>query len=192
MLILGMSAITCLTLPDFEPHAPRVYKTFQLSTKDTAFITHKDLKPVFEHERRNDILNAIATEYGEFDKRCMWKLTSLPPGAKCHRMMLLVKQKLLPSGEEEKIKARAVIMGNSYRPGIDYENNTFAPCAQQATARLIALDALQHGKCLKSCDVKQAFTFGQADRRCFVQCPPGKKRAYDFRTDALERTSGNH
>ena len=94
-------------------------------------------------------------------------------------MMLLVKQKLLPSGEEEKIKARAVIMGNSYRPGIDYENNTFAPCAQQATARLIALDALQHGKCLKSCDVKQAFTFGQADRRCFVQCPPGKKRAYD-------------
>ena len=72
-----------------------------------------------------------------------------------------------------------MLLGNSYRPGIDYDPHSFAPCAQQATARLMALDALQHGKCLKSCDVKQAFTFGKAERRCFVKCPPGKKQSYD-------------
>jgi hypothetical protein len=165
--------------PNFEPHAPTVYKTFELTTKDTAFLTHRDLKAIYSHERKTDILAAIATEYGEFDKRAIWKLTPLPEGAKLHSMMLLIKQKLRPDGTEEKIKARAVLMGNTFRPDIDYDSNSFAPCASLCTARCMALDAVQHKKCLKSCDVKQAFTFGEPDRRTFIRIPPGKELCYD-------------
>ena len=67
---------------------------------------HNDLKAIHSHERKTDILNVIATEYGEFDKRSIWKFTPLPEGTKCHRMMLLIKKKLRPDGTEEKIIAR--------------------------------------------------------------------------------------
>ena len=94
-------------------------------------------------------------------------------------MMLLVKVKYKQDGTEEKVKARAVIMGNNYRPGIDFEQNNFAPCAHVTTVRMMVLCALQFGLQFKSFDVAQAFTMGQADRRCFIGTPPGRKTSYD-------------
>ena len=98
--------------------------------------------------------------------------------------MLLLKVKLLADGTEERVKARAVLLGNDYRPGVDFGDNKFAPCAQIRTARMMVADAVQHRKCVKSCDAKQAFTNGQAERRVFIDCPPGRAREYDPDTGA--------
>lgn len=144
-------------------------KTFSLPTKNTAFTTHSDLKVINDHEHRNDILNAIATEYGEFDKRGLWKLTHLHDGAKCHHMMLLIKQKLLSSGEEEKIKARAVTMGIPIGQGLT-TMPTVLHLVLSLSLQCTILDAVQHEKYVKSCAVKQAFNFGEAGRRTFVRC----------------------
>ena len=84
-------------------------------------------------------------------------------------------------GTENLIKARTVLLGNKYRPSIDFGNNTYAPCAQIRTARMMVADAVQHRKCIKACDAKQAFTNGQAERRVFVQAPPGRVRDYDIK-----------
>jgi hypothetical protein len=70
-------------------------------------------------------------------------------------------------------------MGNDFVKGRDCDFHTFAPNASIATARCVIYDAVSKRKCLKSCDVRQAYTFGQADLRTFVQCPPGRHRSYD-------------
>ena len=142
-------------------------------------MTHKSLAALDTCSRKAECLRAIEEEYNNFDKRCLWKLCSLPKGATCKRMMLLGKVKLLPSGKEEKVKFRAVVCGQDYVKGRDCDFNVFAPNAHIATARCMAYDAVANGLQFKSCDVKQAFTFGQADRRTFVRCPPGRKQQYD-------------
>ena len=168
---------------DLSPDRPVVASTFKLSDKDTTFMSHKHLlRAIDNHDRKQDILHAIASEYESFDQRGVWKLTLLPDGAKLHKMMLLIKVKMLADGTEERVKARAVLLGNDYRPGIDFGDNTYAPCAQIRTARMMVADAVQHRKCIKACDAKQAFTNGQAERRVFVQAPPGRVRDYDDQT----------
>jgi hypothetical protein len=168
---------------DHAPHGPVpdavCNKTFMLSSKEQVFMSHSQLKTLDSCERRQDILNAITTEYSQFDDRCMWRLCELPDGADKKRMMLLVKAKLRPDGTEEKVKARAVLLGNSsFVPDVDYDANTFAPNAQTTTARVMCANAVQHDLNFKSCDVRQAFTFGEADRRVFVGCPPGRQTTY--------------
>ena len=153
--------------------------TFLLSSKDTPFVTHKSLKQLDQCPYKQECLEAIANEYGNFDKRCMWKCVRQPDGAALHRMMLLGKIKYKPCGAKEKIKFRAVLMGNDFVKGRDCDFHTFAPNASIATARCVIYDAVAKRKCLKSCDVRQAYTIGQADRRTFVQCPPGRRRSYD-------------
>lgn len=72
-----------------------------------------------------------------------------------------------------------MVLGNDFVKGRDCDTHTFAPNATVNTARAKVYDAVMKGYCLKSCDVKQAYTFGQADRRTFVHCPPGRSRTYD-------------
>jgi hypothetical protein len=167
--------------PDRTPHdmQPVCHSTFALSSTDTCFMTHKSLRQLDTYPRKEEALRAIADEYSCFDKRCLWKLCRLPDGATCKRMMLLGKVKYLPSGKEEKLKFRSVVCGQEYVKGRDCDYNCFAPNAHITTARCMAYDAVANDLCFKSCDVKQAFTFGQADRRTFVRCPPGRKQQYD-------------
>ena len=165
-------------VPDRKPHDFVQSTDFRLSTSDTTFCTHRSLDRLKGSPDEAESLQAIASEYGDFDKRNLWKLCPLPNGADTKQMMLLGKVKMLPSGKKEKTKFRAVILGNDYIKGRDCGSNTYAPCAQICTARCMLHDALCNDKCFKSCDIKQAFTFGKADKRVFVKCPPGKRRTY--------------
>jgi hypothetical protein len=108
----------------------------------------------------------------------MWVAKPLPPGAAVHRMMLLGKLKMKPDGTYDKTKFRSVIMGADYVKGRDCGENTYAPCPQMVSARAMVHDAVVNNKCLMSCDVKQAYSFGSADRRVFVHCPPGRRQTY--------------
>ena len=159
-----------------------VDSTFKLGTTDTVFMTHASLSKLDNCERKEDCLAAICSEYANFDKRCLWKLCRIPENAVTHNLMLLGKIKLLPSGVEEKVKFRAVMCGQNYVPGRDCGTNTYAPNAHITTARCLILDAVQNDKCLKSCDVKQAYTFAPADKRVFISTPPGRKHRYDSTT----------
>jgi histone deacetylase 1/2 len=127
---------------------------------------------------REECLNAIAKEYNNFDKRCLWKCCPLPPGAALHRMILLGKVKNTAAGVKSCVKFRSVVDGAGYVPGRDCGFDTYAPCPQMCTARCMIHDSVINDKCCKSCDVAQAFTFGCADRRVFVKCPPGRKQTY--------------
>lgn len=78
-------------------------------------------------------------------------------------MMLLCKVKLLPSGKEGKANFCAVVCGQEYVKGRGFDFNVFAPNAHIVTAMCMAYVVVAKGLQFKSCDVKQAFTFGQAD-----------------------------
>ena len=162
---------------DFAPDSPVCFSTSAIPPDGITIVTHSHMKRLDCLERREDVLQAIAKEYGSFDKRCVWRLVELPEGAKAHNMMLLITVKYLPNGQEEKVKARGCIMGNCMTAGVDY-GPTFAPCAQLSCARVMLADAVQNNKCAKSCDVVQAFTFGTPDRPTFINCPPGRSRRF--------------
>ena len=53
---------------------------------------------------------------------------------------MLVKVKILPSGEEDKVKARAVLRGDQMVSGRDY-GEVFAPTAQLTSVRCVTADA---------------------------------------------------
>jgi hypothetical protein len=84
------------------------------------------MRKVNEYSRRDDILRAISAEYGGLDSRGVWELVELPAGAVAHPILMLVKVKILPSGEEDKVKARAVLRGDQMVSGRGY-GEVFAP-----------------------------------------------------------------
>ena len=167
-------------VPDRRPHDAVVFNTI-LSTNDTAFMSHKQLQAALSKGTdadREECLRAIEKEYNNFDKRCLWKCCPLPPGATLHRMILLGKVKNTAGGVKSCVKFRSVVDGAGYVPGRDCGFDTYAPCPQMVTARCMIHSAVVNDLELKSCDVAQAFTFGSADRRVFVKCPPGRKQTY--------------
>ena len=101
------------------------------------------------YSRRAECLQAIATEYNNFDRRHLWKACRLPDGADCHDMMLLGKIKLRPDGTEEKVRFRAVLRGQGFERGRHCGTNTFSPCPQLTTARCMIHDSLVNDKELK-------------------------------------------
>ena len=135
--------------------------------------SHSCMRKVNDYARRTDILRAIAAEYGGLDDRGVWELVELPKGAVAHPIIMLVKVKHLPSGAEDKVKARAVMRGDQMISGRDF-GETFAPTAQLSTVRCMLADAIQHCKFLKTIDIKQAFTSAGTDRPTYIRQPPGR------------------
>jgi hypothetical protein len=57
--------------------------TFLLSSTGAPFVTQKSRKQLDQCLYKQECLEAIASEYGNFDKRCMWKCVRQPDGAGC-------------------------------------------------------------------------------------------------------------
>jgi hypothetical protein len=77
---------------------------------------------------------ALATEYGTPDRRCVWSNRLRPEGAPVHRILLNLRLKFHADVSYDKCKARATIMGN----GMCYPRDhglTHAPTARETTVR---------------------------------------------------------
>lgn len=167
---------TYVMRPNRRPHAMRA-DGLPIPKDGIRIAHHSQMHKIDKLARRNDVLRSIEDEYGGLDRRDIWELVPLPPGETAFPVMLVIRVKYLPSGEEDKVKSRAVIMGNLMEKGKHY-GDTFSPCGSLTTVRCMLVDALQHGMCCKNIDIKLAFTFGKPDRPTYVRQPPGRKLQY--------------
>jgi hypothetical protein len=88
-----------------------------MSGTPVSVATTTQLHNMMECLRTNDpeavnlCYQAVATEYGTLDRRCVWSSRLQPEGAPVHRMLLNLRLKFYADGSYDKCKARAVIMG---------------------------------------------------------------------------------
>ncbi|KAK3248576.1 hypothetical protein CYMTET_41961 [Cymbomonas tetramitiformis] len=105
----------------------------------------------------------------------------VPPGVHLLDMALVLKVKLDKHRQLQKRKARVCVRGNKQEYGVDYFD-TFAPCTQLSSVRLVIILALNLSLQVYHMDVETAFLNSTLEEDLYVQLPRGLE--YQGRTCA--------
>ena len=101
-----------------------------------------------------------------------WKVVDRPVGKNIAKSGWVYKLKLTKTGEVAKYKCRLVCKGYSQEYGMDY-TETFAPCVQRTTLRLIIALAAHLGLIIYEHDIETAFLNGDIDEELYMEQPEG-------------------
>eukprot|EP00854_Cymbomonas_tetramitiformis_P034086 gene34086-biopygen11466 len=102
----------------------------------------------------------------------MMKEEDVPPGVKLLDMSLVLKVNLDKNRQLLKRKSRVCARGNKQEYGVDYVD-TFAPCTQLSSVRIVIALALNLGLVGYHMDVDTAFLNSVLDEDLYVQLPRG-------------------
>jgi site-specific DNA-cytosine methylase len=179
-----VTPIHCRMTPDREPNAVKAQaytsKADFMNGTPASFVSTKQLGQFCQdlpQGLQESCFAAVAKEYNTLDRRAVYSTVAPPPGATVHQLLLILRLKFKPSGEHDKTKARAVIMGNGMSFPRDH-GPIHAPTARDSTVRLEMCRALHNNYHCTSFDISVAFTFGTPDRHTYVKFGPGLKREY--------------
>ncbi|KAK3235825.1 hypothetical protein CYMTET_53986 [Cymbomonas tetramitiformis] len=111
----------------------------------------------------------------------MMDMEDVPPGVRLLDMSLVLKVKLDKHRQLQKRKARVCVRGNKQEYGVDYFD-TFAPCTQLSSVRLVIILALNLGLDVYHMDVETAFLNSTMGEDLYVRLPRGLE--YQGRTCA--------
>eukprot|EP00854_Cymbomonas_tetramitiformis_P034363 gene34363-biopygen27177 len=102
----------------------------------------------------------------------MMDMEDVPPGVRLMDMALVLKVKLDKHRQLQKRKARVCVRGNKQEYGIDYFD-TFAPCTQLSSVRLVIILALNLALEVYHMDVETAFLNSALEEDLYVRLPRG-------------------
>ncbi|KAK3280738.1 hypothetical protein CYMTET_11434 [Cymbomonas tetramitiformis] len=102
----------------------------------------------------------------------MMEECDIPLGIKPLDMSLVLKVKLDKHNQLQKRKARICAKGNKQEYGVNYED-TFAPCTQLSSVRLVVVLALNLGLTVYHTDVETAFLNSALDEDLYARLPRG-------------------
>ncbi|KAK3282268.1 hypothetical protein CYMTET_9991 [Cymbomonas tetramitiformis] len=102
----------------------------------------------------------------------MMDMEDVPPGVRLLDMALVLKVKLDKHRQLQKRKARVCVRGNKQEYGVDYFD-TFAPCTQLSSVRLVIILALNLGLEVYHMDVETAFLNSTLEEDLYVRLPRG-------------------
>ncbi|KAK3233923.1 hypothetical protein CYMTET_55803 [Cymbomonas tetramitiformis] len=111
----------------------------------------------------------------------MMDMEDVPPGVRLLDMALVLKVKLDKHRQLQKRKARVCVRGNKQGYGVDYFD-TFAPCTQLSSVRLVIILALKLGLEVYHMDVETAFLNSTLEEDLYVRLRRGLE--YQGRTCA--------
>ncbi|KAK3266748.1 hypothetical protein CYMTET_24652 [Cymbomonas tetramitiformis] len=111
----------------------------------------------------------------------MMDMEDVPPGVRLLDMSLVLKVKLDKHRQLQKRKARVCVRGNKQEYGVDYFD-TFAPCTQLSSVRLVIILALNLALNVYHMDVETAFLNSVLEEDLYVKLPRGLE--YQGRTCA--------
>ncbi|KAK3235577.1 hypothetical protein CYMTET_54232 [Cymbomonas tetramitiformis] len=111
----------------------------------------------------------------------MMDMEDVPPGVRLLDMALVLKVKLDKHRQLQKRKARVCVRGNKQEYGVDYFD-TFAPCTQLSSVRLVIILALNLALKVYHMDVETAFLNSTLEEDLYVRLPRGLE--YQGRTCA--------
>ncbi|KAK3260902.1 hypothetical protein CYMTET_30164 [Cymbomonas tetramitiformis] len=145
----------------------------------------KGVKQAMEAPDVDEWMDAIQTELEAlvtFKKALlMMDLEDVPPGVRLLDMSLVLKVKLDKHRQLQKRKARVCVKGNKQEYGVDYFD-TFAPCTQLSSVRLVIILALNLALEVYHMDVETAFLNSTLEEVLYVKLPRGLE--YQGRTCA--------
>nr|GEY20070.1 hypothetical protein [Tanacetum cinerariifolium] len=121
-------------------------------------------------------IKAMNVELATLEKNEKWILTTLPPCHKAITSKWVYKNKYLPAGIVDKLKARLVVNGFNRKEGLDYKH-TFSPVAKLATVRVLVSLATVKECPLHQLDVNNAFLHGYIDEEIYMLPPKGYHKA---------------
>ncbi|KAK3238667.1 hypothetical protein CYMTET_51338, partial [Cymbomonas tetramitiformis] len=102
----------------------------------------------------------------------MVKEEDVPHGHKLLDMSLVLKVKMDKHGQLLKRKSRICVRGNKQEYGVDYFD-TFAPCTQLSSVRIVITLALNLGLTVYHMDVETAFLNSTLEEDLYVRLPSG-------------------
>jgi hypothetical protein len=115
---------------------------------------------------------AIVKEHNQIRERGVYEVVRAPPGAKIMDSKWVFVVKFNVDKTIDKFKARLCAKGFSSIPGV-HHNETFAPTASLAAARLMfALGATCNAE-IEQMDVSGAFLYGDLEEEIYMRPPPG-------------------
>ncbi|KAK3276922.1 hypothetical protein CYMTET_15028 [Cymbomonas tetramitiformis] len=145
----------------------------------------KGVKQAMEAPDADEWMDAIQTELEALvtvkKALLMMDLEDVPPGVRLLDMSLVLKIKLDKHRQLQKRKARVCLKGNKQEYGVDYFD-TFAPCTQLSSVRLIIILALNLALEVYHMDVETAFLNSTLEEDLYVKLPRGLE--YQGRTCA--------
>ena len=115
---------------------------------------------------------AFAAEVKSLHDNKVYTVVDRPLGKKVVRAKWVLRRKLLPSGELDKLKARIVAKGFTQREGIDYEE-TFSPTVRFESVRLMVAAAAADGLHTHQMDVTTAFLYASLDEEVYMELMEG-------------------
>ncbi|GJP82026.1 hypothetical protein CLOP_g12146, partial [Closterium sp. NIES-67] len=96
----------------------------------------------------------------------------VPPGLEVLRCQWVWKYKHNPDGTIERPKSRLVVMGNTQKLGVHYEE-VYSPVGKHATLRGMLGISAALGLDIHHMDVKTAFLHGDLEEELYMRQPPG-------------------
>ncbi|KAG1670005.1 hypothetical protein FOA52_011160 [Chlamydomonas sp. UWO 241] len=101
-----------------------------------------------------------------------WELCQLPNGFSVLSVRWVYKFKRDATGQVVRFKARVVAKGFKQVEGVDYLQ-TFAPCADKNSFRVVLAIACERDLEMEQLDIKTAFLNGELEETIYMQQPPG-------------------
>ncbi|KAG1669146.1 hypothetical protein FOA52_002657 [Chlamydomonas sp. UWO 241] len=101
-----------------------------------------------------------------------WELCQLPNGFSVLPVRWVYKFKRDATGQVVRFKARVVAKGFKQVEGVDYLQ-TFAPCADKNSFRVVLAIACERDLEMEQLDIKTAFLNGELEETIYMQQPPG-------------------
>ncbi|KAK3263746.1 hypothetical protein CYMTET_27477 [Cymbomonas tetramitiformis] len=145
----------------------------------------KGVKQAMEAPDAGEWMDAIQTELEALvavkQALLMMDMEDVPLGVRLLDMSLVLKVKLDKHRQLQKRKARVCVRGNKQEYGVDYFD-TFAPCTQLSSVRLVIILALNLALEVYHMDVETAFLNSILEEDLYVKLPRGLE--YQGRTCA--------
>ena len=115
---------------------------------------------------------AMAAEYDGLAANQTFESVTVPEDRKVVESKWVYRWKVNSEGEVVRAKARLVAKGFSQVPGVDFDE-TFSPCPQSPSVRLVLGIAVQQNLDLFHFDAQQAFIQSDLNEEVYMRLPPG-------------------
>ncbi|KAK3235370.1 hypothetical protein CYMTET_54426 [Cymbomonas tetramitiformis] len=193
--VVLLSSYTALDLPSGKVHFPTEQMCLAISSVmrgdgllPSGVAEPKPYKQALSAPDADEWVAAVDKEMSSLgnDKRAleMVDFSDVPAEARVLNMTLILKVKLTKDRQLDRRKGRICDQGNTQAYGEDYLD-TFAPCTQLSSVRLVIILALNLGLKVYHMDVETVFLNSELQEVLYVRLPSGLR--YDGRNYARLR-----
>ncbi|KAG5899395.1 hypothetical protein JTB14_020217 [Gonioctena quinquepunctata] len=141
-----------------------------------------NLKEALNGNNRFHWQDAIVQEFENLIKNRTWNFIEQPENIKAIKTKWVFKTKYNENGGIEKFKARVVALGNTQRPGIDFDQ-TYAPVVQKKTMRMLFAIAAEMDWSIHQMDITAAYLSADLKDTVYMEIPEGYDKSYERSDD---------